>query len=72
MLPVQCFLSHIQPNTVNVEIFAKYIFSCISRMVSDTRKFDVSENLNHYKLNGIRYERCENMPTRKLENVAQG
>ena len=34
-------------NTVNVEIFAQYIFSRISRMVSYARKkYDVSENLN--------------------------
>ena len=41
--------------TVNVEIFAQYIFSLISRMVSDVRKYDVSENVNHYSLNGISY-----------------
>ena len=28
-------------------------------------KFDVSENLNHYKLDGIRYKLRENMSTRK-------
>ena len=38
--------------TVNVEIFAQYIFS---RMVSDARKNDVSENINHYRLDEIRY-----------------
>ena len=42
-------------HTVNVEIFAQYIFSRISRMVSDARKYDVRENINHYRLNGIRY-----------------
>ena len=41
--------------TVNLEIFTQYIFSCISRMVSDAKKYDVSENINHYRLNGISY-----------------
>ena len=34
-------------DTVNVEIFAEYIFSRISRRALDARKFDVSENYNH-------------------------
>ena len=38
-------------HTVNVEIFAQYIFS---RMVSD-EKYDVSENINHNWLNGTSY-----------------
>ena len=42
-------------NTVNVETFAQYIFSRISRRALDARKYDVSENINHYKLNGIKY-----------------
>ena len=41
--------------TVNVEILTQYIFSRISPMVSDARKYDVSENINHYRLNGISY-----------------
>ena len=49
-------------HTVNVDIFVQYI---LSRMVSDTRKYDVSENLNHYRLNGIMYKMCKNMSTRK-------
>ena len=48
-------------NTVNVEIFAQYIFS---RMVSYARKYDVSENLNHYMLDRIRYKMRENISTR--------
>ena len=52
-------------DTVNVEIFGQYIFSRISRMVSDARKYDMSENLNHYRLNGIRYKIRQNMSTRK-------
>ena len=39
-------------STVNVDIFAQYIFS---HMVSDALKKDVSENINHYRLDGIRY-----------------
>ena len=35
-------------STVNVEIFAQYIFSCISRSVLGARKYDVSEKMNHY------------------------
>ena len=34
-------------NTVNVEIFAQYIFSLISRRALDARKYDVSEKMNH-------------------------
>ena len=52
-------------NTVNVEIFAHYIFLRISRMVSYAQKYDVSENLNHYRLDRIRYKMRENMTTRK-------
>ena len=51
--------------TVNVEIFAQYIFLRVSRMVSNARKYDVSENLNHYRLDGIRHKMRENMSTRK-------
>ena len=51
--------------TVNVEIFAQCIFSRISHMVSYARKYDVSENSNHYRLDGIRYKIRENMSTRK-------
>ena len=56
--------------TVNVEIFAQYLFSHISRMVSDARKYDVSENLNHYRLNGIRCKMRENMSTQKMSHRA--
>ena len=34
-------------------------------MVSYARKYDVSENLNHYRLDRIRYKMRENMSTRK-------
>ena len=37
--------------TVNVDIFAQYIFSHISRSVLGARKYDVSEKLNHYSAN---------------------
>ena len=39
--------------TVNVEIFAQYIFSRISRRALDARKFDVSENYYHNRTNRI-------------------
>ena len=35
--------------TVNVEIFAHYLFSRISRRALDARKYDVSENKIHIK-----------------------
>ena len=40
---------------MNVEIFAQYIFSCISHRALDARKFDVtvSEKLNHNRTNRI-------------------
>ena len=37
--------------TVNVDIFAQYIFSRISRRALDERKYDVSEKMNHYRSN---------------------
>ena len=40
-------------NTVNVEIFAQYIFSHISRRVLGARNYDVSEKMNHYSANRI-------------------
>ena len=42
-------------NTLNVEMFAHYIFSCISCRALDEQKYDMSENLIHFKLNGINY-----------------
>ena len=47
-------------NTVNVEIFAQYIFSRISRRAIDARKFDVSENYNHNRTNRIKWYVREN------------
>ena len=44
---------------------AVHIFAHFSRMVSYARKYDVSENLNHYRLDRIRYKMRENMFTRK-------
>ena len=37
-------------NTVNVDIFAQYIFSRIWCRVLDARKYDVSEKINCYSL----------------------
>ena len=50
--------------TVNVEIFAQYIFSCISRMALDARKFDVSENYNHNRTNRNKQHMRENLTAR--------
>ena len=47
--------------TVNVEIFAQYIFSRISRMALDAQKFDVSENYNHNRTNGNKQHMRENL-----------
>ena len=48
--------------TVNVAIFAQYIFSRISRWDLDARKFDVSENYNHNRTN-IRKFSCAKIST---------
>ena len=48
----------------SVNIFAKYISSCISPRALDARKFDVSEQFNHYSTNRIDYVR-ENDHTKK-------
>ena len=50
--------------TVNVEIFAQYVFSRISRSAIDARKFDVSENHNHNRTNRIHRYMRENITTR--------
>ena len=42
-------------HTVNVEIFAPYIFLRISRRALDARKYDVSEKMNHYRSNRNTY-----------------
>ena len=54
-----------QSNTVNVEIFAQYIFSRISRSALNARKYDASEIMKHYRSNRINYEMRENLSTRK-------
>ena len=36
--------------TVNIEMFAHYMFSCISRKALHARKYDVSEKINRYNL----------------------
>ena len=59
-------LSCTAPGTVNVEIFAQYIFLRISRRALDARKFDVSENYNHNNKRTIRNKQLmrENLSTR--------
>ena len=49
-----------QWNTVNVEIFARYIFSRISPRAIDARKFNVSENYYHNRTNRINWHVREN------------
>ena len=56
-----CFqLLQRESNTVNVEVFAPYIFSLISRRALDARKFDVSENYYHNGTNRINWHVCKN------------
>ena len=50
--------SRVVYNTVNVEIFAQYIFS---RRALDARKFDVSENYYHNRTNRINWYMRENL-----------
>ena len=57
-------LSCTAPGTVNVEIFAQYIFLRISRRALDARKFDVSENYNHNRTNRNKQLMRENLSTR--------
>ena len=51
-------------NTLNVEIFAQYIFSRISRRALDVRKFDVSENYYHKRTNRNNWYMRENLAAR--------
>ena len=46
-------ITFLEDDTVNVEIFEQYIFSCISRSVLGARKYDASEKMNHYSANRI-------------------
>ena len=50
--------------TVNVDIFAQYIFSRISRRALDARKFDASENHYHKRTNRIDKYMRENLTMR--------
>ena len=50
--------------TVNVDIFAQYIFSRILRRALDARKFDVSENYYHNRTNRISGYMRENLAAR--------
>ena len=51
-------------HTVNVEIFAQYIFLRISRRALDARKFDVSENYYHNRTNRINWYMRGNLAAR--------
>ena len=50
--------------TVNVEIFAQYIFSRISGRALDARKLDVNENYYHNRTNRINWSMSENLAVR--------
>ena len=57
---------------VNIEIFAKYIFSCILCRVLDVHKFDVNGNFNYDRTNIIKSHDkaswgliCENLAAQK-------
>ena len=64
LLPYATTYQPIKRGTVNVEIFAQYIFSCILRRALDVRKFDVSENYNHNRMNRSKQHMCENLTER--------
>ena len=57
--------NHLQQrrSAVNVEIFAQYTFSRISRRALDARKFYASENSNHKRTNRIKWFVRENITT---------
>ena len=57
-------LARLYMYSVNVEIFAQYIFSRISRMALDARKFDVRENYNHNRTNRNKQHMRENLTAR--------
>ena len=65
------FATNYRPNsihilyTVNVEIFAQYIFSRISRRVLEAQKYDVSEKINHYRADRVNCPMRENLSMRK-------
>ena len=59
------FLRWVSPTTVNVEIFAQYIFSRISRMALYARKYDVSERINQNATKRTNSYLCENLVARK-------
>ena len=50
--------------TVNVDIFAQYIFSRISCRALDARKFHVNENYYHNRTNRIKWYMRENLAVR--------
>ena len=60
---MEAVVSQLVP-TVNVEIFAQYIFSRISRRALDARKFNVSENYNQNRTNRNKQHMRENLTAR--------
>ena len=57
------FQLRIPYSTVNVDVFAQYIFSHISRRVLHGWKFDVSKNYNNNRINIINWYVCKNIIT---------
>ena len=57
--------SEVVKSTVNVEIFAQYIFLRISRMTLHARKYDVSEKINQTSIERTNSYLRENLVARK-------
>ena len=49
--------------SVNVDVFAQYVFSRISRKALDAIQFDVSEDYYHKGTNRINWYLCEYLTT---------
>ena len=58
-----------QTDSVNVETFAWYIFSHISRRVFDAQKFDVSGNSYYDSTNRIKYYVPENLTVSEIKGA---
>ena len=54
-ITVTILISFDSPKSVNAEIFTQNIFARISHGSLDAQKYDVSEYINYYRLNGTNY-----------------
>ena len=52
---ISCPFIQVRSTTVNIDIFARYIFSFITRRAVDAQKIDVSENYYHNGTNRINW-----------------